>query len=981
MLNELIRDVSENAITHGGLPFWSWNDRLEENELRRQIRNMHELEMNGFFMHARGGLETEYMSDEWHRAIEVCIDEARRLGMEAWAYDENGWPSGFAGGKLLNDPENFICHLIFTKSDRFPEGDFLAVYILDGNVSRRVTAPEAGTEAYYVISVGVSDSYVDVLDKTVVRKFIDATHEAYKKRIAPSDFGTVMPGFFTDEPQHSRKATPWSRVLPDAFLAEYGYDPLDHLIKLFVECEGFREFRFDYRKLISKLYIEGFAKQIYEWCEENGCRLTGHTIEESTVTGQMICCSGVMPFYQYEHIPGIDYLSRPLKKDALAKQLGSVCAQTGREKALTETFALCGWDVSPKELKNIADMQYAGGVNLMCHHLYAYSMRGQRKRDYPAHYSEHLPWQKHLKDFNRYFKNLGYMLSRGTESVRTLVIHPLHHSFMYYVRERDAEFVATENGRLNALSDLLSENQIAYHYGDETMMKEMAHVDGATLTVGLCTYDRVIVPDVETLDSSTVSLLQTYLANGGRLWLMGQTPSRIDARPADLSWLKSNITFDELKDTEEVTATVDGVRIPDLRIMTRHTEHGRVIFLTNIRSGSHKKVNVTVNGCRSLVKLDILTLAPSPVYGEALADGSFRALVDVSDSESFMLMESDALPALPLAEYKNSTPEVFRPSRRGVFTERPVNTFTLDTLSYALNGGEFSPEIPLMQLKDELLRRRFEGTLTVKHTFFVEEIPSKLNLAAERLAYRDFTVNGAPVAFGDGFWLDRCFLTADVTALLTRGTNEICYTIDYRQDPHVYDVLFSDALETLRNCLCFDVEIECMHLFGDFSVATDPQGFKEVTPSVFTYCGGFSIVRGQDTVDLSNVIADGYPFFAGELSVTTEYEYREGMPTHLSLDGRFAVCEISVNGEYAKKLLFESTCDLAPHLTEGKNTIVLRLCNGNRNLLGPLHHSSIEPTNVTPTHFTGEKQWKDGEWRGYLKDRYCFVRFGVDCQE
>lgn len=982
MLKELIRDVSNNAISHGGIPFWSWNDKLEEKELRRQIRNMYDLEMKGFFMHARGGLETEYMSDDWYHAINVCIDEARKLGMEAWSYDENGWPSGFAGGNLLDDPENFARYLICDTRDTYPDKkDILAVYVLENGKSRRVTAPADGVDAYYVITVGHDRSYVDVLDKAVIGKFIDVTHEEYKKRIAPSDFGTVMPGFFTDEPQHYRGATPWSKVIPTAFLAEYGYDAIDHLVKLFIDCDGYREFRFDYRKLLAKLYIEGFVKQIYDWCEQNGCQLTGHTIEESTVTGQLHCCSGAMQFYQYEHIPGIDYLSRPLKKDVLAKQLGSVCAQTGREKAITETFAMCGWDVSPKELKNIADMQYAGGVNMMCHHLYAYSMRGQRKRDYPAHYSEHLPWQKHLADFNRYYNHLGYMLSRGTESVRTLVIHPLHHSFMYYVREREAEYTATENGRLNTLSDLLSENQIAYHYGDETMMKELARVDGATVKVGLCTYDRVVIPDVETLDAHTVSLLRDYVTNGGKIWLSGQTPTRMDARPADLSWLRSNMTFEELKDTEEITATADGHRIPDLRFMTRRTEQGRLIFVTNIRTDSHEKVRITVRNCKNLVKLDILTLTPSPVCGETMNDGTFCALLDIGDSDSFMLIESDELPARPLSAYSAPREAVFLPARHATFATRPVNTLTLDTLSYSLNESPFVENVPLMQLKDELLRRRFEGELTVKHAFKVGAIPQKLNLAVETLPYKAVTVNGRPVTFNDGFWLDRCFRTADITNLVTVGVNEICYTVDYRQDPYVYEVLFSGVSESLRNCLCFDVEIECMYLFGDFRVETDAARFEAVAHNVFTYDGDFTVHPARDTVDIVNVVKDGYPFFAGELAVTTEYEYHKGMPTVLSLSGRFAVCEVLVNGAYAKKLLFENTCDLSEHLKEGKNEITLRLYNGNRNLLGPLHHAAFEPKGVTPNHFTGEKQWKNGEWNQYLKDRYCFVRFGVNCRD
>ena len=47
------------------------------------------------FMHARGGLRTEYMGEEWFENVEAAIDEARTLEMHPWAYDENGWPSGF----------------------------------------------------------------------------------------------------------------------------------------------------------------------------------------------------------------------------------------------------------------------------------------------------------------------------------------------------------------------------------------------------------------------------------------------------------------------------------------------------------------------------------------------------------------------------------------------------------------------------------------------------------------------------------------------------------------------------------------------------------------------------------------------------------------------------------------------------------------------------------------------------------------------
>lgn len=57
-----------------------------------------------------------------------------------------------------------------------------------------------------------------------------------------------------------------------------------------------------------------------------------------------------MPFYEYEHIPGIDWLGKETERPLAAKQVGSVAAQLGKKQVLTETFGCCGWDVSPAEL-------------------------------------------------------------------------------------------------------------------------------------------------------------------------------------------------------------------------------------------------------------------------------------------------------------------------------------------------------------------------------------------------------------------------------------------------------------------------------------------------------------------------------------------------------------------------------------------------------------------------------------------------------
>ena len=87
-----------------GTPFWAWNCKLEEKELLRQIDVMSEMGFGGFHMHVRSGMGTPYLSEEFMDLIEACVDKAKAKEMLAWLYDEDRWPSGFAGGLVTCDP-------------------------------------------------------------------------------------------------------------------------------------------------------------------------------------------------------------------------------------------------------------------------------------------------------------------------------------------------------------------------------------------------------------------------------------------------------------------------------------------------------------------------------------------------------------------------------------------------------------------------------------------------------------------------------------------------------------------------------------------------------------------------------------------------------------------------------------------------------------------------------------------------------------
>lgn len=965
-MRQWISDIEKNAIRYGSLPFWSWNDKLQEDELRRQIRRMHELGMNGFFMHARGGLETEYLSDEWYALTRACVDEAKKLGMEAWAYDENGWPSGFAGGKLLDDERNHAVFLTCEQTDVFPtDENVLGVYIFTDGVPKLVTVPQ--NVPYTVIRMGRDSSYVDTLDADITRKFIEQTHEQYRKRVG---FSENMPGFFTDEPQYYRYRTPWSRKMPAEFERAYGYSVFSVLPALFLDFEGAEELRYDYYLLCHRLFIQNFIKVIYDWCEENGCMLTGHAVEERSLSTQMWCCGGVMPFYEYEHIPGVDYLGRNIDHDLATKQLGSVCAQLGRKKAMSEMFGCCGWDVTPLELKRIAELQYVNGVNLMCQHLYPYSERGQRKNDYPAHYSEHLPWQDSMRDFNTYFNHLGYTLSRGKELVTTLIIHPMHSAYLHYKRKEDAESIRRLEDETLAISNRFSSHQIPYHWGDETMMAKLAYVEGDTLCVGLCRYRFVVIPYCETLDASTVALLKQYVESGGRIFVASDAPTRVDGKRADLSFLVGNCTFEDIRAASPVSLTKDGDPIYALRMQIRTTDRGRIIYITNPSAQSFTDVRIDISESAPFCELDMLTLTPRAVRGE---DGTL--LLNFASGESHVLFESDEIPMLPV-EPTPVQKESIRLPETWRFVSHPENAMTLDYVSISYDGVHYEKKEPLTAVKNRLYEMRYRGELWLRYEFDIDELPDTLCVAAEPLCYTGFFVNGTAVTLTDKPWFDKSFLSADIRPYVKVGKNEIILSVSYFQRDYVYYVLFGGVSESLRNCLWFDTELENIYLFGDFALKTDRSRFVYDVRNSVCYDGAFAVCRSRDEICPHDLVTEGYPFFSGSVTLSTEYTHVSGGPTRLTLDGRYATARVRLNGTEAGELLFSHSLDLSGLLREGKNELTVTITGSNRNLMGPHHRPNPESYGVGPNTFSYENEWKKGIYEENHLDRYAFVRFG-----
>ena len=921
------------------IPFWSWNDELDEQGLVDQVEWMNDNGVGGFFMHARGGLKTEYLGEKWFSCIKACSEKAEELGMEAYAYDENGWPSGFVGGKLLDDIENHDRYLTYNIGAYDEKA--LVSYDMSGDALRRVTSP---CENCLNVYQHYAASTADILNPEVVDKFIAMTHEEYKKRDTYS-----LKGFFTDEPQYYRWGTSYTKVLAPYFAENYNEDLLDGLGLLFVEKEGYRAFRYKYWKAMQSLMLENFGKKVYDWCDERGYKLTGHYVEESTMGGQMWCCAGAMPFYEYEHIPGIDWLGRVANKSIAGTQVASVAAQLGKKQILTETYGCCGWDVTPQELKEIAECQYVDGVNLMCQHLLPYTEHGQRKRDYPAHYSNTNPWvRKNFKEFNDYFSVLGKMIAESEALVNVAMLHPIRSTYFNYKRDGVVGHGIQElEDALMSAEYALAWKQIPHHYLDETILAKYGKVEGAQLIVGKCAYDYIVLPKIYTMDKTTEALLRQFVQAGGKVLMLDEKPTYLEGEPFDYDYLTTNVTWEEIIAAQPYTAT----ETEELYTCIRKEADGKT-FIYALNLGADKDVQFTAKNGTSFLSYDILKDEYTAIDTKVHFDKGQSYILYVSNETP---VEKKALKPLTLG-------------KEFTVCGIPQNYLFIDYIRYSTDGKNYSDKLHHMGIFDELLKARYAGELYLKYEFTVDEIPAECMLLAEDTNTVWVEVNGERVTRCGSSEVEKPLYKYDVAGKLRKGNNEIVIMMNYFQSEQVYYALFGENVtESLKNCLAYDSDIEAIALKGSFGVYGD---FKKGNKEGVVLGENFRI--GKQTLTVNDLVEQGYPFFSGDITLKQTLTV-EDTDCELVIDDRFQLLEVKVNGVDFGKWMFGKRLDVSKALKIGENEIELILTVGNRNLLGPFHTMEQENFSVGP--FTWERTglWENGKCK-YVLDTYAFVK-------
>ncbi len=545
---------------------WSWNGAMSRQRITTMLEGLAARHVGGVFIHARPGLVTDYLSHAWFDLWAFALDECGRLGLGCHIYDENSFPSGFAGGHVLSaDPlaanSRLSARIFRGGKHQKSAGVMLACLARDAETdeTRQLVpgSPQPATPESPLMVLELEKSapclwhagfpMADVCRPGVTAEFLGVTHERYFARFGDR-MGTTIGYAFTDEPETGSGARGFhlSRALLREFRADHDYPLESRFDALCSELPDSPAVRHDYHSTLNRLFTGNFARPNHDWCASHGLRFTGHLNEN-----QWPCPQGspsTMAFQRWMQTPGLDLLGFQFQQGTIreaalwlfnVKEATSIAAQCGRDEVLCESCGGGGYGYGPAEMKPLEDFLLALGVNRIAPHLSHQTLAGARKYDWPQTIGDHSPWWDAFASHALHIGRANSLLSAGTSASRTLVLNPTTTGWIRYRpsaylwpdEKPDTSLDELRKTYTEFLADLYS-SQLDFDLGDESVMAELGSTSGGLLRIGKCSYATVVVPEgMENMLESTARLLDGFLAGGGRVLCAGSPPSFLDGRP------------------------------------------------------------------------------------------------------------------------------------------------------------------------------------------------------------------------------------------------------------------------------------------------------------------------------------------------------------------------------------------------------------------------------------------------------------------
>ncbi|WP_418823065.1 glycosyl hydrolase [Parabacteroides johnsonii] len=981
------------------VPFWVWNYKVTRSEIDRMLVDFKEKGFGGVFVHPRYGMITEYLSDEWFELYEYTLQRAEELGLDVWLYDENAYPSGFAGGLLPSQmPESYTQGqgLLPIQVTFLPDNyaDYFVILLERDGYYQDITAIASNflnkkgnfylyKKTYYPENTQPSRAwyagfcYTDLLLPGVTDKFIEITMSGYEKRFS-NKFGKSIKGIFSDEINiRSSGGFRWTPDLFKAFNEKYGYDLKEHLPSLHLAVGEWKKVRYDYSKLLLDLFVDRWAKPWYEYCLEHNLIWTGHYWEQTWPGIEQVPDNMAMNAWQ--QMPGIDMLSNTFEEEKTSSMFGnvrvvkeakSVANQMGRERLLCEAYGGGGWSMNFKDFKRHSDWLNVMGVNFINQHLSHMSFLGVRKYDWPPMFSSIAPWWNDYKCLNEYLARMSFVMTLGQQKNEILVFEPTTTTWMYAQHiGNDGNGIARKIG--NAFQHLVTEfskRQFEYDLGCEHIIAQNGRVDSGYFIVGECSYSTIVIPEhVENMDSICFYLLKDFVQQGGKL-VSFSIPTCINGKKSkeivQLFKDKRIVYLSNLWD-EQLTSLLSSPVVSfikqeggNLFHHRRKYQDGELLLLTNSSLSEKTNFSINVKG-KSVVELDafsgeIYTFPHKKenenliISGAIEPAGSLILYINcengISDKRKIKLMNGRKNKSLDQVTVKRLRDNVLIIDYLDLIQNDSTwsNQYFFDANFEVFRRAGFkdgNPWFRAVQFKQDIINRDVSSAQGFSTIYSFEILNDLTDLSSLKLLCEQ----------GNMYDISINGHSLEIKGVPYLDKDFILFPIG------AYLHTGMNKIEISVSRFNVEAEIEPIYIMGDFAVVKKNNKW---------------VISGTQNINnLGSIKENGAPFYPWEMCYVKSYQIESKRNSYYVSVPKWkgSLVQVWVNGVKAGIVFVEPYClDITDFIKTGKNNIEIRVVGGMDNFIGPHHNRG---SGSTPP-WDWQKHSGDDRADGYILSDY-----------
>lgn len=486
-----------------------------------------------YLRRGRGGLVCnvafrDYLrSEEAWKVLCQAVDICAQLGMPVWIYDEEGYPSGAAGGLVLA---------------QYPEGEALAL-VWDAEDPRQYYLRRAFEHTHASNNYFAVRRYINIMDKKATQTFVALTHEAYYSRLK-EHFGKTIVAFFTDEPSliavnlgpipepaRSRvpvrdkpdpsvrplPSVPWSHDLADCYRKRYGQDITQVWQSLFQgDSAGDRQVRRQFWALVADLVADRYFRVLRDWCRQHAVASSGHNLAEESLLLHVPLYGNALKAIALMDIPGLDMLS---SDPGVVMGSGWMTAALPVSGALLEGNRRVMTEVSDFVQK----MFGSGPVGLSAMQATAGWQAAWGVTEFTLYYN---PDDRSVDENLRYglfVGRLNALLKSALPVPRVALYYPIYDLWAEYVPVADRPTEKSQSERFRRIAGsfyrigrALQQRQIPFVLIDHEYLGQ-ARVDNGQLKIGNLAVSYLILPDDVELPPEAEDTVSQLAAGGGKV--------------------------------------------------------------------------------------------------------------------------------------------------------------------------------------------------------------------------------------------------------------------------------------------------------------------------------------------------------------------------------------------------------------------------------------------------------------------------------